>query len=306
LLVMVGCLSEERRPAVREFLLRLGAAVYLEASSGLREDLAALPRAASGRRVLRIGGVPSCRFWRDLEDLEVEVFSVATNGLPGLARDSQVVSGVDWGRLVTGAVPPSGAATVDVTPLLSRYPNSESAWFRQLSEVIPEGALVFLGNSLPVREWNLAASYADRGLRCYANRGANGIDGSVSTFFGLALDESEAWLICGDLTTIYDLAAPWMLSQMGGGNVRIVVINNGGGRIFDRLPAMAAASEGVRQMVRNPHALRFEGWAAMWGMGYRCVERVGQLAGLPAGPVVVEVLPELAESDAFWEEWGRR
>jgi 2-succinyl-5-enolpyruvyl-6-hydroxy-3-cyclohexene-1-carboxylate synthase len=307
LLVMVGCLPEPWRAGVADFLERLGAVVYLEAGSGLRERLAGLPRAGRGDRVLRIGGVPSCRFWRDLEsNADIPVFSIAPNGLPGLARESEVVSGVDWGAVEIVQRVATEGGSVGVCEFLERYPRSEASWFRHLSEVVPAGALVFLGNSLPLREWNLAATYRDRGLRCFASRGANGIDGCVSTFLGMACDEEEAWLICGDLTAIYDLAGPWMLGQLGARNLRLVVINNSGGRIFDRLPALGSASDDARAMIRNSHAVRFDSWAEMWGMGYRRVEESGDLDDLPAGAMVIEVLPDSAESAAFWEDWGRR
>lgn len=307
LLVMVGCLPESWRDGVADCLERLGAPVYLEATSGLRERLSDLPQADRGARVLRIGGVPSCRFWRDLEaSADIPVFSVAPNGLPGLARESEVVRALKWSAVEVQPQDAGGGGGDEVAAFLERYPGSEASWFRLLSETVPEGALVFLGNSLPVREWNLAASYRDRGLRCFANRGANGIDGCVSTFLGLACDEKEAWLICGDLTAIYDLAGPWMLSQIGANNLRLVVINNGGGKIFDRLPALGSASDDARAMIRNEHAVRFDAWAEMWGMGYRKVEAAADLDDLPAGSVVIEVLPDGVASEAFWEDWGQR
>ncbi len=306
LFVMVGDLHESWRHGVRKFLLRCGAPMYIEATSGLRENVALPLRVEVGTHVLRIGGVPSCRFWRDLEDRpEVDVLSVTPNGLPGLGRAAEAVRWVDWEKV---EVPPPSRVPVlpprDVDPYLERHPLSEPAWFRWLSEAIPKWSLVFLGNSLPIREWNLAATYTYRGLRCFANRGANGIDGCVSTFLGLAVGETEAWLICGDLTALYDLAAPWMLGQIGAGDLRIVVINNGGGKIFARLPALEGVGEGTRTMIENPHRIDFEGWATMWNMSYRRVTAWDDLANLPPGPTVLEVIPDAAATASFWKDWG--
>ena len=127
----------------------------------------------------------------------------------------------------------------------------EPRWFQFLSEAIPAGAAVLLGNSLPIREWNHAAAFEDRGLRCFSCRGANGIDGALSTFFGLSDDDAESWAIVGDLTALYDLSAPWILNQLAPGKRRIVVINNGGGRIFSKLPALADLADGERARSRR-------------------------------------------------------
>ena len=176
---------------------------------------------------------------------------------------------------------------------------------RWLSREIPEESLVFLGNSLPVREWNLAATWEDRGFRCFSNRGANGIDGALSTFLGLGCDERECWAILGDLTTLYDLSAPWVLNQMRCRNVRIVVVNNGGGRIFSRLPALRAISNSQRQLMENDHRTSFEHWASMWGMAYVQVTEKSKLS-LPDGPVVMEAVPDPVQNDLFWKKWEER
>ena len=306
LMVMLGCLPESWRAPVLSFLKRARIPTYAEATSGLRE-VGSFPRRRSlAERVLRIGGVPSCRSWRDLESRpEIPVFSVAPNGLPGMARPSEVVRAVDWEALtlpptLVPASPEDEEKSVD--EIVNRLPLSEAGWIRSLSDAIPPGALVFLGNSLPIREWNRFASRIDRGLRCFANRGANGIDGILASFFGIAEGEDESWLITGDLSVIYDLSAPWVLPQSSPGRRRLVVINNGGGRIFERLPALRTPGvDTVRDLLVNSHSLRFDHWAAMWGLDYQKVSSPVDLHQLPDGNVVVEVLPDEAQSEAVWE-----
>ena len=117
--------------------------------------------------------------------------------------------------------------------------------------------------------------------RCFANRGANGIDGNLSSFLGLvACDEDEAWAVVGDLTALYDLAACFILPQIAfRGRLRIVVINNGGGKIFSRLPALDLTKDDrVAAMIENPHTADFEGFARLWGLAYRRIEAVAELA----------------------------
>ena len=195
----------------------------------------------------------------------MRVFSVARGMFPGLARGGEVIGAADWRDLEPRSLGFSGDFAA---PELE----GELRWFRFLSEMIPAGSLILLGNSLPIREWNAAATLEDRGLRCFSCRGANGIDGALSTFFGLSEGDDESWAIIGDLTALYDLSAPWILRRLSAGRRRIVVINNGGGRIFSRLPALADLSEVERQAVENDHCISLEHWAAMWGMGYLRVE----------------------------------
>ena len=301
-LVIVGCLPLDWREDVKKFLKRLNVPVIAEATSGIREAFPPCHVANNIGSVLRIGGVPSSSLWRDLEEKErVEVFSVAPNGLPGLARTSSVVTFPCWNSLevpqgISGCMPCANFPE----NIFSEYPLSEQSWVRRLSEYIPEKSLVFLGNSQPVREWNLAAAHGQRGLRCFSNCGANGIDGCLSTFLGLSVDEKESWAIIGDLTALYDLAGPWIVNQLSHSNRRIVVINNGGGRIFRRLPALENFSPAQMRLIQNTHSFKFKGWADMWGMSYRKVAALEDLRALPDGLLLIELFPSLEQSDDFW------
>ena len=320
LLVLVGQLAVESVPGARDFLRKLGAPIYAEATSGLRADealndlLLRGPERVFGshpwKRVLRVGGVPSLRFWRDMETrTEVTVCSVCPEGFSGLGRRSTLVV-ADPGAAMSGlnAGGPSALpgevmerdreAGAKLAELLERYPRSEAALLGDVSNWVPEEAPVFLGNSLPVREWNLAAG---PGGKCFANRGANGIDGQLSSFLGCAAQSAEGWGIFGDLTALYDLGAPWVLSQMKG-RMRFVVVNNGGGGIFSRLPSLAGAGAGVREMIEMPHGVGFASWARMWGMEYLAMRGPGELLLGDEGHSVIEVLPDAEESAAFWRE----
>ncbi len=320
LVVLLGELSEAESQAIEAGLADLGAPIWAEAISGLRESqklrqlmitngeiqIAAL----NPTRVLHIGGVPSCRFWRDLETQpEIEVMSLTRTGFSGLARNSEVVRSV---KLSCEQREPGAYANrgVPLDEMLERFPTSEPALFRRLSERIASDALIFLGNSLPIREWNLAASLATPHPHCFASRGANGIDGQISTFLGLSADaedpRADAWGIFGDLTTLYDLSGPFVLAQLPSATKRrIVVINNGGGRIFDRLPAVQAGSVEQQEVIRNSNSHDFQHWAAMWGMGYACWSADGDWVE-PAGvAIVIEIRPDETQTAEFWNAWEK-
>jgi 2-succinyl-5-enolpyruvyl-6-hydroxy-3-cyclohexene-1-carboxylate synthase len=171
---------------------------------------------------------------------------------------------------------------------------AEPALIRQLSRRVADGSLVYLGNSLPLREWDLAAAREPRDWQVGVNRGANGIDGQLSTFLGMCGEGRENWAVVGDLTALYDLAAPWILDQLATGPLRIVIVNNGGGQIFARLSPHAE--------LRNAHRRTFDRWAAMWDLPYERWETVPPGAGL-ADRCVIELVPDPAASARFWQAY---
>ncbi|MEM0896363.1 MAG: 2-succinyl-5-enolpyruvyl-6-hydroxy-3-cyclohexene-1-carboxylic-acid synthase [Verrucomicrobiota bacterium] len=324
LLVLAGPLAAGDVEEVEAFLRKLGAPILAEAASNLRE-LASLSglvlQGGEGAlkrlrisKVLRLGGVPSFRFWRDLEGrTEIEVMSILSGGFPGLARES-VCLAHDWDDDPSPSFPERKAEPFDnrdggLTEILRKHRRSEPSMLRRLSEVIPRGASIFLGNSLAIREWNLAAAYEFRQFSYHANRGANGIDGIVSSFLGVAAGEAEAWLICGDLTALYDLAGLWIADQLPPGRRRIVVINNRGGRIFDRLPAFTKAAAAEREFIGNDHVLDFTGWANMWGWKHFAVadsEGFVDAVDDPHRHVLIEATPDPSQTEEFWKEWEAR
>ena len=321
LLVLASGIHPEDVPQARDFLLELQAPIVAEATSNLLAvpELAPLllrggeraMAASRPARVLRLGAVPSWRWWRDLEDrAELPVLSVSRAPFRGLARTGNVAV-VPWEMLALGAprpCPPAGMPSAVSLPdaLLEEHPHSEAAWMRHLSRIIPAGALVFLGNSLPIREWNLAADRPRAGTMFYANRGANGIDGLVSTWLGLSAEGPEAWLILGDLSALYDLAAPWVLGQLAGGKRRIVVINNGGGKIFSRVGWLRGLDAASRGIIENRHDVGFEPWARLWGLGYRLLTDCAGLVDDASPCAIWEVRPDTGQTEAFWAAWGRQ
>ena len=311
-LVVLGELLPEEQVRVKQLLENWNGPVWAEAASGLRGWLGdRLVRGGEGTLrhltlglVLRLGGVPSCRFWRDLESKpEINVVSVSRSRFPGLARESTVLG---WSEI---ALQPSTADFQDmpVADLLTEFPLSECGHFRDLSQRIPENSALFLGNSLAIRQWNLAAEPRGSERQCHVMRGANGIDGNLSFFYGTAAEAEEAWAVVGDLTALYDLAAPWIVDQLPVARRRIVVMNNGGGMIFRRLPSLQGLETKAQRVIENNHDLRFQHWAAQWGMDYLLVASVADWPDvLPEGDVVIEISPDATQSEAFWQALAKR
>jgi 2-succinyl-5-enolpyruvyl-6-hydroxy-3-cyclohexene-1-carboxylate synthase len=300
-LVILGALPATHRPDVKRFAQALNAPVYAEALSGLRED-PDLPLITSGERMLprgnfdsvvRIGNVPTLRYWRDLETSDVPIVHYTDLPFAGMTRGE--VRPVDALPECVEPVATDAAFFAEdramaarVEALLDAEPHSELAMFRALSRGLPDGTRIYLGNSLPIREWDLAAT-RDRRFEYEANRGANGIDGQLSTFFGQCDPARENVCIVGDLTALYDLNAPWIVRQLDPNlRWRIVVINNGGGRIFSRVGSLRNVDRAMRErIIENVHGVRFHSWAAMWNIQDR----------------ITELLPDEEASRRVWERY---
>ncbi|MBA3687139.1 MAG: hypothetical protein H0W72_18110, partial [Planctomycetes bacterium] len=139
-------------------------------------------------------------------------------------------------------------------------------------------AIVHAASSMSVRHANLHA----RG-NVLANRGINGIDGTIGTFLGEVLGSGmPGRLVCGDLAFLHDLPALAAAAPAAGS--AIVVLNNDGGGIFDFLPV--ARMPEYQTWVRTPHGRNCAGAAALFGLGYRLVSsRVEMMEALDAAAV---------------------
>ena len=105
--------------------------------------------------------------------------------------------------------------------------------FEVLSEWIPKKYDIQVGNSTPIRYFQLFNLRNANNM--YANRGTSGIDGSISTAIGNSLsNESPVLLVTGDLSFFYDMNALW--NKYVKADLRVIIINNGGGGIFKILP----------------------------------------------------------------------
>lgn len=321
-LVLVGALEESDREATVDFLVRLGAPVYVEGHSGLREDKRlqdvricradgiwkiAATHGYPIDGILRIGGIPTIRVWRDLDDDRntLPVFSISRHPFKGNPHSALLLGSISK-HLGDIAIPEKCYAfeewqkqdnlyQVKLQTILKDFPTAEASLVHALSELIPAGSLVYLGNSLPIREWDLAASKEDRRVAVWSSRGVNGIDGQISTFLGLAQHERGNWAIIGDLTMLYDMVGPWILDQLKNIKANIVVINNGGGRIFARMYA--------RPEFQNLHQTGFKGLAEMWGMPYERWETIPEKLNGEYGKLI-EVIPNETASQAFWNAWS--
>jgi 2-succinyl-5-enolpyruvyl-6-hydroxy-3-cyclohexene-1-carboxylate synthase len=160
-----------------------------------------------------------------------------------------------------------------------------------LGALYADGELVYTASSMPIRDQEAFLPGSDADLLFLANRGANGIDGLVSSGIGAAAASGRPTVILtGDLGLLHDLGGLAALTDVDV-PVRIVVVNNGGGGIFDFLPqASQLDPDEFEALLGTPRDLDLGRAAALFGLPHR---RIGALAdlgpALAAGTGIVEV-----------------
>jgi 2-succinyl-5-enolpyruvyl-6-hydroxy-3-cyclohexene-1-carboxylate synthase len=145
---------------------------------------------------------------------------------------------------------------------------------RDLARRLPDGAALAVASSLPVRalEWCMEPR---GGLRIFSNRGANGIDGFVSTAFGIARAATAGPVVamCGDLCFLHD--ANGLYNAPASAPVTFVVVDNDGGGIFSYLPQHELPE--FEELFATPHALDLVDVARSHGVTADRVDDLGKL-----------------------------
>ncbi len=147
----------------------------------------------------------------------------------------------------------------------------EGKLFANLSKLIPDNCNLFVGNSMAIRDLDTFFHQTDKDIHFYCNRGANGIDGVVSTALGVSASSNKpSYLVIGDLSFIHDLNS-LVIAKMNQLDLFIIVNNNDGGAIFSFLP-QAKVERQFDLLFGTPHGLTFSGVVDMVGGQYRKAE----------------------------------
>ncbi len=164
---------------------------------------------------------------------------------------------------------------------------------RKIYEATTDGDCLVLGASRMIR---VADEFAPvKPLAIFSNRGLAGIDGTISTATGVALaysnDDGFTRALIGDLTALHDVGGLAVDQQDGELNLQIVVVNDGGGSIFEGLE-VAKAKESFDRVFRTKQNVDFWHLAEAYGWKYSRVEHLGQLSPAlkQSGRVLIEVV----------------
>ncbi len=143
---------------------------------------------------------------------------------------------------------------------------NEGAYAAAVLEALPAGATLFVSSSMPVRDLDAYGRPSPRGIRVLANRGANGIDGIVSSALGCAAAAEPVVCLLGDLALYHDLNGLLAARDLDR-NVVFVVIDNDGGGIFHMLP-IRAFEPAFTPRFATPHGLDFQHAARLYGIPF--------------------------------------
>jgi 2-succinyl-5-enolpyruvyl-6-hydroxy-3-cyclohexene-1-carboxylate synthase len=164
---------------------------------------------------------------------------------------------------------------------------SEPRVAQYLGATLPREATLVVASSMPIRDVETFWAARDDPPRVVANRGANGIDGTISTAYGAAAaGRGPVTLLIGDVALLHDIGSLLAAGRLGL-DVSIVVINNDGGGIFNFLP-VASQRDAFEEHVATPHGLDLAHAGALYGLPHRIA---GSLEDLSA-PGIVEIRTE--------------
>ena len=254
---------DESAAALRELSQLTGWPILADGAGTLRGDLAGdaslvsgydlILRDAKAARSLRpqaavfVGPLPTSKVLRTwLKDGDITALQI------GRAGENTDPTHSRWSRL-DGQLVPSGDKVSNRTSAYAKaWQTAQKAAAKKLTRIVNvdwpfEGRVVslldealgpddrlFVGSSMPIRDVEWFYHPPGPGPEVLTNRGANGIDGTVSSALGASLDGKRTVLLCGDLTFLHDSNA--LLSAYGHrGDLTVVVINNQGGGIFNHL-----------------------------------------------------------------------
>ncbi len=191
------------------------------------------------------------------------------------------------------------AADAQVPPALAAAPDPfEPKAIVAVEGALEDGALVWVSSSMPVRDLEAYLPQSPKHVRFLANRGANGIDGTVSAAAGAArATGAPTLLITGELALLHDIGG-LLAARRAGIELSVLCLNNGGGGIFDFL-AVAESAEAAHyeEHVATPSGIELADVGRLAGLAHREAGTPAEVAAaLAEGPALVEVRTDRADN----------
>ena len=155
----------------------------------------------------------------------------------------------------------------------------EGRTLRELQEYIPEDGQIFVANSMTIRDFDYFWFSGESKAVLYGNRGVNGIDGTISTALGLAVNGKPTYLVTGDLSLFHDLNG-LAVAKTHNLNLTIILHNNDGGGIFEYLPQKG--TKHFDYLFSTSQGLDYSGAAKLYGCGYTKISSPDELSSVLA------------------------
>ncbi len=239
-------------------------------------------------------------------------------GFVSALLDAREVLGNPICAAAAGWVRANDAAAIRINSVADDVASwNEGALVRELLANIPDGTLLFAGNSMAVRAIDTFMLKENRRLPVLCNRGLNGIDGTLSTAFGAAQHFDQTVVLVGDITTLHDLNAlalqgEMLLREREGHrrpSILVICMENGGGAIFDMLP-QASDEPYFERLFLTPQQVDFGPVCAGFKVPYEQVDSRGELRaaidaslGVPGISFISARLPLRGVKERYGRYW---
>lgn len=304
-LIVVGPASPVNEEAwlenVATLAARLGWPVLADALNPIRSNAASFPSLVCGydfvlkneelarelqpEHVLLVGGFPTSkalRSWIGEGDLPLTVLSDRPVNLDAThSRATHVYADFEFGGVLVerGTNAANAQRWLEIDQQVSeeldaRFMAQESffegklAW--TLSRALPEGIALCVSNSMPPRDMEFYFGRSDLGLSVYSSRGANGIDGILSTALGVAYEGERTFLLTGDLALLHDTNGALFAKDFKG-SLTILLVNNAGSGIFEMMP-VSRFEDVFEKYYGTDQQADFSGWSKTYGIDYHLIE----------------------------------
>jgi 2-succinyl-5-enolpyruvyl-6-hydroxy-3-cyclohexene-1-carboxylate synthase len=271
------------RPAALEpeVVLRFG---DMPTSKALRQWLAALPES---RQLIVDDGFGWNEPTRSADVvMRVDPKALATAMAAALAREADAGWSGGWRDADDAAAAAIAAAIAEEAA------PTEPGLHEALGSIYGDGDLVYTASSMPIRDQEAFLPALPTAARFLCNRGANGIDGLLSSGIGAAAATGRpTWIVTGDLGLYHDMNGLAALRDSGP-PVRIVVINNDGGGIFEFLPqAEQVDRDEFEAILGTPLGVDPSQVAALHGLRHVLVDDLAELGNAAAGGTAIVDIP---------------
>lgn len=179
---------------------------------------------------------------------------------------------------------------------------SKAAWL--ISQTLPPATPLFISNSMPVRDVEFFWKPNNLRINPYCNRGANGIDGTLSTALGIAHHQQSSVMLTGDLALLHDTNG-FLIRNKFIGHLTIILINNNGGGIFEMLP-IAKFNPPFEEFFATPQDIDFSQLCATYNVEHELInsweELQDNLRQLPKTGIRVLEIRTNRKRDVIWRK----